>query len=97
MGTARKAGLRPLLVVLHRWLGLGTALFLMLAGLTGALIAWDHELDSRLNPAMFRQVGEGALHTPLALATALEAADPRIQVRYPVSYTHLTLPTTSRV
>jgi uncharacterized iron-regulated membrane protein len=82
MGTARKAGLRPLLVVLHRWLGLGTALFLMLAGLTGALIAWDHELDSRLNPAMFRQVGEGALHTPLALATALEAADPRIQVRY---------------
>lgn len=79
---ARKAYLRPLLVLIHRWFGLGSALFLMLAGLTGALIAWDHPLDSSLNPAMFRHTSVGPERTPLALAAALEAADPRLSVRY---------------
>ena len=47
------AFLRPFLVRLHRWFGLAIALFLFVAGLTGALIAWDHELDAALNPDFY--------------------------------------------
>jgi uncharacterized iron-regulated membrane protein len=39
--------MRPLFVLLHRWLGIGTALFLFVAGLTGAVIAWDHSSTQR--------------------------------------------------
>jgi uncharacterized iron-regulated membrane protein len=45
--------MRALLVLLHRWFCLGSAIFLFQAGLTGALIAWDHELDALLNPEPF--------------------------------------------
>lgn len=45
--------MRPVLVRLHRWLGVATALFLFVSGLTGAIIAWDHEIDEILNPAFF--------------------------------------------
>ena len=43
--------MRRFLAALHRYCGLCTALFLFVAGLTGAVIAWDHELDRALNPA----------------------------------------------
>ena len=42
--------MRAFLVLLHRWFGLFIAVFLIIAGLTGALISWDHELDEWLNP-----------------------------------------------
>ena len=74
--------MRPLLVRLHRWLGLGTAAFLFLAGLTGAVIAWDHELDAALNPSFYRAATAGAPLPALTLAERLEAADPRAQVSY---------------
>ena len=45
--------MRRALVVIHRWLGLFTAVFLIVAGASGALIAWDHELDEWLNPELF--------------------------------------------
>lgn len=73
--------MRPFLVLAHRWLGLTTALFLLLAGLTGAVIAWDHELDGWLNPDFFR-VGPGTPQAPLALADGLERQDPRLRVTY---------------
>lgn len=41
---------RGRLVILHRWLGLTAALFLVLTGLTGAILAWEHELDAWLAP-----------------------------------------------
>ncbi|WP_175923756.1 PepSY-associated TM helix domain-containing protein [Burkholderia latens] len=74
--------LRPLLVRLHRWFGLAIALFLFVAGLTGALIAWDHELDAALNPGFYVAHGDGAPMPPLDLAARIEAADPRVQVTY---------------
>jgi uncharacterized iron-regulated membrane protein len=49
----RELRMRPVFVRLHRWFGIGIALFLFVAGLTGALIAWDHELDAMLNPTFF--------------------------------------------
>jgi uncharacterized iron-regulated membrane protein len=45
--------MRSVLVLLHRWFGLATALFLFVAGATGAVISWDHELDEWLNPQLY--------------------------------------------
>ncbi|WP_322031137.1 PepSY-associated TM helix domain-containing protein [Paraburkholderia sp. J76] len=74
--------MRPLLVRLHRWFGLGTAAFLFLAGLTGAVIAWDHELDALLNPSFFRSATPGAPLPALELARRLEAAEPHAVVTF---------------
>ncbi|BCN38217.1 peptidase [Alicycliphilus denitrificans] len=72
------------LVVLHRWCGLFIAGFLFIAGLTGAVIAWDHELDEWANPQLFQAVS-GATEDPLApleLARRAEVADPRLRVSF---------------
>ena len=77
--------LRPSLVVLHRWFGLAAALFLFIAGATGAVISWDHELDGWLNPQLFHgAAGNGPQRSGLALADQVEAADPRVLVNYVV-------------
>lgn len=41
---------RAALVLLHRYAGLVMAAFLVLAGVTGAPLAWYYELDAALNP-----------------------------------------------
>lgn len=74
--------MRPILVLLHRWCGLFIALFLFTAGLTGAVISWDHELDEWLNPHLFDAQSAGPAQDPLQLADALEARDPRLQVSF---------------
>ncbi|WP_020066955.1 PepSY-associated TM helix domain-containing protein [Paraburkholderia caledonica] len=74
--------MRSQLVRLHRWFGVATALFLFVAGLTGAIIAWDHELDAALNPSFFKARTEGPALSGLELARRVEAADPRLQVTY---------------
>ena len=74
--------MRPILVLLHRWCGLFIALFLFTAGLTGAIISWDHELDEWLNPHLFDAQSAGPAQEPLQLADALEARDPRLQVSF---------------
>ncbi|MGB3072582.1 MAG: PepSY-associated TM helix domain-containing protein [Ottowia sp.] len=76
--------MRGVLVVLHRWCGLFMAGFLFIAGLTGAVIAWDHELDEWVNPRLF-QAASGAADIslpPLELARRAEAADPRLRVSF---------------
>lgn len=74
--------MRQVLVLLHRWLGLFTAVFLFIAGLTGAVISWDHELDEWLNPQLFDSETPGERMSPLALANQLEATDPRLQISF---------------
>lgn len=74
--------MRPILVLLHRWCGLFIALFLFTAGLTGAVISWDHELDEWLNPHLFDAQSAGPVQDPLQLVDALEARDPRLQVSF---------------
>lgn len=76
--------MRACFAVLHRWFGLFTALFLFVAGLTGAVISWDHELDAALNPRLF-VAGSGPQAQPLPvldLANRLEKEDPRLRVTY---------------
>ncbi len=74
---------RSWLVRLHRWFGLSAALFLTVAGLTGAVISWDHELDGWLNPAL-HDAPQCTAPTRSAhdLARAVEARDPQVRVTY---------------
>lgn len=79
--------MRGLLVIIHRWAGLFIAVFLFVAGLTGAVISWDHELDEWLNPDLIEAKQTGAPLPPLELASRFEARDPRAQVAaIPLSY-----------
>lgn len=76
--------MRPFLTLLHRWFGLAAALFLIVSGLTGAVISWDHELDEWLNPQLFhaRSGAEATARPALELAAQYEASDPRVRVSY---------------
>lgn len=74
--------MRTFLVLVHRWLGLATALFLFIAGATGAVIAWDHELDAWLNPSLHLARSTGPARPAPELAASVEAADPRVQVTF---------------
>lgn len=74
--------MREFWTVVHRWLGLTAALFLIVAGATGAVISWDHEIDEWLNADIMHTPGRGALQSPLALAAAVEASDARVDVSY---------------
>jgi uncharacterized iron-regulated membrane protein len=57
----RLVSLRQVWLRLHRYLGLAAAAFLLLAGLTGSLIAYEEELDAWLNPELFRSPARGAV------------------------------------
>ncbi|NWK80027.1 PepSY domain-containing protein [Aquitalea sp. LB_tupeE] len=48
-----KPHFRQTIVRIHRWLGLTMAAFLLLAGGTGAILAWNDQLDHWLNPELF--------------------------------------------
>ena len=74
--------IREMLVRFHRWAGLGMALFLIIAGLTGSVIAFYHELDEALNPDLFhvKRQGEAKPLSPLSIADKLEREDPEVLV-----------------
>lgn len=72
--------LRKCWVLFHRWAGLVTAPFLMITGLTGAVISWDHELDDWLNPHLREVHSQGQLRSPLELAAQAERDYPQIRV-----------------
>lgn len=74
--------MRAIWTTVHRWAGLTLALFLIVAGLTGAVTSWDHELDEWLNADIMQAPGRGPLQDPMALAAVVEASDPRVQVSY---------------
>ncbi|MEG1050598.1 MAG: PepSY domain-containing protein, partial [Janthinobacterium sp.] len=74
--------MRAFWTVIHRWAGLTIALFLIVAGLTGAVTSWDHELDEWLNADIMDTPGRGPVLSPFALAHTVAQADPRAQVNY---------------
>lgn len=79
--------MRAAFTIVHRWAGLFIAVFLFIAGLTGAVISWDHELDEWLNPHLYDAKAAGTPLPPLELVRRVEAADPRIRVTYfPLSF-----------
>lgn len=72
--------MRGLLRRLHRWCGLVIALILLACSVTGSIIAFEHELDAALNPALFRSANLQPALPPGALIAQVEAQDPRIRV-----------------
>src|SRR5256885_10160440 len=74
--------MRALWTVVHRWIGLVLAGFLTMAGLTGAVLSWDHEIDEWLNADMLETPARGPLKTPLELAAVVEASEPRAEISY---------------
>jgi uncharacterized iron-regulated membrane protein len=74
--------MRPIFVRLHRWFGIGTALFLFMSGLTGSIIAWNEELDAVLNPDFYHARSSAPALSSLDVANRIEAADPRLRITY---------------
>lgn len=77
--------MRSWLVLAHRYTGLVLAGFLLLAGVTGSLLAWNEELDAALNPALFRAAppAPGARPLdPLQLRAALALQYPKARADY---------------
>lgn len=74
--------MRPVFGILHRWIGLTTAGFLFVAGVTGALISWSHEIDKLLNPHLMKATELGAPIASLELARQVEVRDRRVRVTF---------------
>jgi uncharacterized iron-regulated membrane protein len=74
--------MRAYLVLLHRYIGLATAVFLLLAGITGSILAFNHELDEWLNPEFYAASAEGQRLPPGDLVDAVQTAHPKLQVWY---------------
>jgi uncharacterized iron-regulated membrane protein len=67
---------------MHRYAGLAMAIFLAMAGLTGSIIAFEHELDAWLNPALFHTQNREVALSPSELVARAERRDPRLRVAY---------------
>lgn len=74
--------MRTFFTWVHRYLGLSTAVFLIITGLTGAVISWDHELDEWLNPHLIKTNSTGQTLNAWALAEKIEQEHPEVQVTY---------------
>ncbi|MGD1877731.1 MAG: PepSY-associated TM helix domain-containing protein [Kiloniellaceae bacterium] len=74
--------IRGFLVLLHRYLGLATAVFLAVAGLTGSILAFHHEIDAWLNPEFYSAPGEGMPLGLVALAERAQADHPQLDIIY---------------
>lgn len=72
-------------VCLHRYAGLMMTLFLVVAGLTGSIIAFYDPLDQAVNPQLYR-VSESDQHRqaidPLVLRERLLAKHPEVQIQW---------------
>ena len=71
---------RPAWVTVHRWTSLAILSFLFIAGLTGAPLAFNKELDRFLNPHWFEVEPGVAPLDPLELRATAERAEPRATV-----------------
>lgn len=71
--AAGRMTLRRVLTVLHRWAGLSLALFLAIAGLTGAALAYRAPLEAWLAPEFHVAPGRGRPLDPLILRARAEA------------------------
>lgn len=78
----RRLGERQTWVWLHRYAGLLTALFLTVAGLTGSILAFGHDIDVWLNPGLHQARSTAPPLGFDALASRIQASDPALRVDY---------------
>jgi len=70
-------------VLWHRYAGLTMALFLVIEGLTGSVLAFYEEFDRWLNPQLLTvRVRNTAPLDPLTLHERAEALDPRAYIKF---------------
>lgn len=74
--------LRRIAVLMHRYVGLALAIFLVMSGLTGSIIAFNHELDAWLNPTLFERATDAPAMAPLDLIAAIERQEPAVFVSF---------------
>lgn len=85
--TGKRPAVRQVCVLLHRYVGLATALFLFVVGLTGALLAYYHPLSAWLSPELYHAPGRGPVLQPAELAARAQAAEPRAKFEgYPLDF-----------
>lgn len=70
--------MRAAMLLVHRYVGLLLALFLVIAGITGSLLAWNEELEAVISPQLFRVTAP-----PGATRMAPLLLHARVQARYP--------------
>jgi uncharacterized iron-regulated membrane protein len=71
---------RAFWIATHRYLGLATLAFLAVAALTGCLLCFRAQLDTALNPDLFKASNSTPRIDPVAAVRAFEAAHPQAQV-----------------
>lgn len=74
--------MRRIAVLMHRYVGLAMAGFLVIAGLTGSIIAFNHELDEWLNPSLFERRSDGPALSPTELIAGIERQDAKVYVSF---------------
>lgn len=75
-----KNSFRKLMLQLHLWIGIAAALFLILAGGSGALLVFETQIDQALNPRLSRVVPSGSVLSLTELKSALERQYPGYRV-----------------
>jgi uncharacterized iron-regulated membrane protein len=81
--------MRSVFMLIHRYIGLLIAVFLIFSGLTGAVISWDHELDDWLNPHLMEAKTLGSPISSVEIAKQIETRYPDVRVtNLPVSLEH---------
>ena len=74
---------RSVWVLVHRYVGLAMAAFLVVEGISGSLLAFEGPIDQWLAPQTFAPARPGVAPLPLSvLAERLEASEPRLRVGY---------------
>jgi uncharacterized iron-regulated membrane protein len=72
--------IRRFFIWLHRWAGLAMALFLVIVGLTGSLLAFRGEIDAWLNPQLYTVAPrEAPMLDPIVLREKAAALYPDVQ------------------
>lgn len=72
----KHARLRKTWLSAHRWLGLTAGLLLVLLGVTGSLLVFDHAIDEWLNPEVLLSDGSGDQRPLAEVVAAVEEAFP---------------------
>lgn len=67
---------------IHRWCGIILAAFLVVAGVTGSLLAFHHEIESTLVPELLRVEPREGRASLDAIATQIESLHPELVVGY---------------
>ena len=84
--------LRRTFALLHRYVGLALAAFLVIEGLTGSLLAFNMQLERLISPQLFATPKAGARRLSLGeLAERAEALAPDGQVDYLFTYPNQTM------